>query len=53
MSATSGDATIVDQLLAAAGITPSDEELVFFRALYPVLRSRLAVVESFELGDEP
>jgi hypothetical protein len=45
--------SIVDQLLAAAGITPSEEELAFFRLLYPVLRARLAAVENFELGDGP
>ena len=44
--------SIVDQLLASAGITPSEEELTFFRLLYPVLRARIAVVHDFELGDE-
>jgi hypothetical protein len=44
--------SIVDQLLAAAGITPSEEELAFFRLLYPVLRARLAAIETFDLGDD-
>ncbi len=53
MNEPSGDATIVDDLLAVAGIEPTEEELAFFRLLYPVLRARLAVVHQFELTDEP
>lgn len=45
--------TIVDLILAGAGLTPGAEELAVFRVLYPILRARADSIYAVELGDAP
>jgi len=50
------DAAIPDsparRLLAAAGLNPSDEELIVFEMMYPLLRARADVVYTVAQGYE-
>jgi hypothetical protein len=50
------DATVPDsparRLLAAAGLTPSEEELVVFEMMYPLLRARADAVYTVAQGYE-
>jgi hypothetical protein len=41
------------ELLAAAGLHPSPEELALFTMMYPMLRAKADVVHSLDLGYQP
>jgi hypothetical protein len=40
------------ELLTAAGLSPSGDEVAFFEMMYPVLRSRAATIYTVEQGFE-
>jgi hypothetical protein len=44
-------ASVVKALLAAAGITTTDDELVLFGMMYPLLRHKADRIYELDLGD--
>jgi hypothetical protein len=40
------------ELLSAAGLTPTEDEIAFFETIYPVLRSKADTVYTVEQGYE-
>jgi hypothetical protein len=45
------DETVVHRLFASAGITPTDEELALFVAMYPMLRAKADRIYELDLGE--
>jgi hypothetical protein len=46
-------AALVGNLFASAGITPSDDELALFAAMYPLLRGMADRIYELDLGAQP
>jgi hypothetical protein len=44
---------LVRTLFAANGITPPEEELAMFVAMYPILRAKADRLYELDLGDRP
>ncbi len=44
---------VVRGLFASAGITPSEDEIAVFVAMYPFLRQKADRVYELDLGDQP